>query len=68
MSTALLDSKQLRELSAGELHKKLDETRRELVGLRIQRANQQLKNLLKIRELRRMVARILTIVREKGDK
>lgn len=68
MSTILLNSTQLRELSVGELHKKLDETRRELVGLRIQRANQQLKNLLKIRELRRMVARVLTIVREKGDK
>lgn len=68
MSTTPLNSTQLRELSPGELQKKLDETRRELVGLRIQRANQQLKNLLKIRELRRMVARVLTIVREKGDK
>lgn len=56
---------ELRELGVADLRQKLAELRRELLTLRIQRANQQLKNPLKIRELRRTIARILTIIREK---
>ncbi|MDD4179095.1 MAG: 50S ribosomal protein L29 [Candidatus Margulisbacteria bacterium] len=56
---------EIRELSDQELQKKLGESRRELLTLRIQQANQQLKNPLKLREVRRGIARILTIIREK---
>lgn len=56
---------ELRQMSVGELQKKIGEVRRELLSLRLQRAGQQLKNLLKIRGLRREVARILTIINEK---
>jgi large subunit ribosomal protein L29 len=62
------DAKQLRELTVPELKKKAADLRRELLTLRIQRANQQLKNLLKLREVRREIARTLTIIREKGAK
>lgn len=56
---------QLRELSEKELIAKIGELRRELLSLRIQRANQQLKNPLKLRSVRRSIARMLTIVKEK---
>jgi len=58
----------LRELSAGELKKKLDDLRHDMVRNRVLRANQQLKNPLKLREVRRQIARVLTIIREKGEK
>jgi large subunit ribosomal protein L29 len=57
---------QLRELSVDELKKQLGELRRELLQLRLQRANQQLKNPLKLREVRHAVARTLTIIKEKS--
>jgi len=59
---------ELRELSVTELDKKVAELRRELLNLRVKRANQQLKNPLKLREVRREIARILTLIREKGEK
>jgi large subunit ribosomal protein L29 len=59
---------ELRELSNDELKKKLGDLRRELLTLRIKSANQQLKNPLKLREVRRTIARVLTIIREKGGK
>lgn len=58
---------ELRELSVSELRGKLRELRRELLSLRIQRVGQQLKNPLKLRVARRSIARILTILREKGE-
>jgi len=63
-----MKTSELRELSEAELRRKAAELRRELLNLRIQRANQQLKNPLKLRENRREIARILTLIREKGEK
>ena len=57
---------ELREMTAADLERKAQELRRELLTLRIQRANQQLKNPLKLRVVRREIARILTIMREKA--
>ncbi len=61
-----MKTSELRQLSLPELTKKVADLRRELLNLRFQRSGQQLKNLLKIRETRRMVARILTLIKEKG--
>lgn len=61
-----MKTKELRELSIEELNKKASELRWELVSTRIGRATQQLKNPLKLRHLRRDIARILTIINEKG--
>lgn len=55
----------LREMGESELRRKLAELRREYLDLRIKQASQQLKNPLKLREVRRDIARILTILREK---
>ena len=57
---------ELRELGIEELKKREDDLRRELMLSRIAKTNQQLKNPLKTRILRREIARILTIIREKG--
>ena len=57
---------ELRELGAEELKKKEKDLRHELFLARFSKANQQLKNPLKVRHLRRDIARVLTIVTEKG--
>jgi large subunit ribosomal protein L29 len=59
---------ELRELSVDELHKKEQDLRRELMLARFAQVNQQLKNPLKLRDLRRDIARILTIISQKGAK
>lgn len=60
-----MKTKEIRELGAAELQQKVGELRREYLNLRFQRANQQLKNPLKLREVRRQIARMLTIIKEK---
>ena len=57
----------LRELGIGELQKKADDLRHELLSARVAKANQQLKNPLKLRQLRRDIARVLTVLNEKGE-
>ncbi len=61
-----MKTSELRELGIEELKKKAEEIRRELLLARIAKANQQLKNPLKLRVFRREIARILTIIHEKG--
>jgi large subunit ribosomal protein L29 len=63
-----MKASELRELGVDELRKREGELRRELLTARIANANQQLKNPLKLRELRRDIARVLTLIREKGEK
>lgn len=63
-----MKNSELRELTVQELEKKAADLRRELLTLRIQRANQQLKNPLKLRESRRGIARVLTLLKEKKGK
>ncbi len=60
-----MKAKELRELTIDELKHKLDELRRELFNLRFQQTTHQLKNPSRIRVVRRDIARILTILREK---
>ncbi|MDI6731295.1 MAG: 50S ribosomal protein L29 [Candidatus Margulisbacteria bacterium] len=59
---------ELKELSADELNKKAGALNRELLSARIARVNQQLKNPLKLRELRRDIARVKTALKAKGVK
>ncbi len=60
-----MKSKDLRELTVEELNKKIDESKDELFKLRFQLATGQLDNPLKIREVRRKIARAKTILRER---
>jgi large subunit ribosomal protein L29 len=54
----------LREMGAAELRKKLDEAERELFSLRIKVSQQ--RNTSRIKELRRDVARIKTVLGHQG--
>ena len=60
-----MKTSELRELGVEELKKRESDLRKELLTARISKSNQQLKNLLKLREVRRDIARVLTIMNEK---
>lgn len=60
-----MDAAELRELGATDLLKKLDEAQKELFNLRLRVAGQTPK-ATKIRELRRTVAQLKTVLGEKG--
>jgi len=55
----------LRDLSNDELHGRLDDTREELMNLRFQQATGELTDFTRLRHNRRLVARLLTILRER---
>ena len=58
-------AKAMREMSVDEIHVRLAELREELFNLRFRNAMKQLDNPLKIREGKRELARLLTVLREK---
>jgi large subunit ribosomal protein L29 len=57
--------KELRELTDAELGKKLIDSKDELFKLRFQMATGQLDNPMKLQEVRRKIARVKTIIRER---
>jgi len=54
----------LRELNTEELEVKLGEAKEELFNLRFQLATNQLDNTARIRDVKKDIARILTVMRE----
>ncbi|NLL45654.1 MAG: 50S ribosomal protein L29 [Clostridiales bacterium] len=56
---------EVRGLSIQELNAKLGELKRDLFYLRMQHATNQLDNPIKIKEVKRNIARVQTIMREK---
>jgi large subunit ribosomal protein L29 len=60
-----MKSKEIRDLSVDQLKQQLISKEEELFNLKIQLATKQLENPMKIREARRNVARLKTILREK---
>ena len=61
----LLKIKELRELSNKELESKIRESKKELFNLRMKQSTGTLEKPSKIRELRKDVARMKTIIRER---
>jgi len=61
------DIKELRELTTEDLNKKELELREELFNLQMQRGTSQLENPKRIQSVKRDVARIQTIIREKSN-
>ena len=57
---------EVRVLSSEELKKQLDEAYRELFNLRFRLATKQLVNYQEIRNVRKRIARIKTIIRERA--
>ncbi|HHT37584.1 MAG: 50S ribosomal protein L29 [Candidatus Wallacebacter cryptica] len=60
-----MKAKELRELSAEELDKKLAELKEELFNLRFQLATGQLENPMRVRAVRKDIARVKTVMTER---
>ncbi|MHC2994282.1 MAG: 50S ribosomal protein L29 [Candidatus Atribacteria bacterium] len=59
-----MKSSELRDLSIEELQKKLVDFKEELFSLRFQMVTGQLGNSMRIKEVKRNIARVKTILRE----
>ena len=60
-----MDPKELRDLSIAELKDKHTQYKEELFNLRFQNAIGQLNNSGRIKEVKKTIARILTVITEK---
>ena len=60
-----MNIKEVREKSSDDLKKTLDEYKVELFDLRFQRATGSIENPMRIRELKKSIARILTVLNER---
>lgn len=56
-----MKAEELREQTDGELEKRLADLREELFNLRFQHATGQLENPIRLRDVRRDIARVLTV-------
>jgi len=56
---------EVRELDIDELEQRVAETRRELFNLRFQHATGQLENTGQLKEIRKNIARLLTVLNQK---
>lgn len=59
---------ELRDKSPDELLKKEQDLRKELFNLRFQKATGEIENPMRIRSLRKDIARVLTVLTEKQHK
>ncbi|MBI2503957.1 MAG: 50S ribosomal protein L29 [Candidatus Latescibacteria bacterium] len=57
---------ELREMSAEDLRRKVDELQEERFNLRFQKTLGQLTSPIRLRQLRRDIARVHTVLRERG--
>ena len=60
-----MKNSEIRELTNEEIIKKIDEYKEELFNLRFSQATGNLEKPSRIKELRKLVARIKTIIRER---
>jgi large subunit ribosomal protein L29 len=61
----MMQVKEVRELNNEQLAEKLIELKKDLFNLRLQLATNQLDNPVKIRETKKAIARIQTVLRER---
>lgn len=61
-----MSASELRDLTEAELNKRLQDARQELFNLRLQRAAGKLLNPARVAAVRRSVAQLLTVMRERG--
>lgn len=59
-------TQKIQQLSVEDLQKKLDSTRQNLFGLRINSASTQVKDYSQYKKLRKQAARILTVMQSKA--
>jgi large subunit ribosomal protein L29 len=60
-----MKSAEIRKLSTDQIQSRLDETREELMKLRFQQATGELVDYTRLRETRRLIARLETIINER---
>ncbi len=60
-----MQASEVREMNDAEIHSKLDGFHQELFNLRFQLATRKLKNHQRMKAVRRDLARLLTVVRER---
>jgi large subunit ribosomal protein L29 len=61
----MMTATELRELPDDELRQKLQESKEELFNLRFQVVTGQLDNPRRLKEVKREIARVLTVMRER---
>ena len=61
----MIKAKELKNLSVDALNKKLNELKKDLFMLRMQHATNQLDNPMQLATVKKDIARIKTIIREK---
>lgn len=61
-----MEAKELREMSAEDLAQKRTELREEIGHLKLKRATSRLENSMKLRQTKRDLARVETVLREKA--
>ena len=64
----MMKTTDIRKLSVEELTKTLDELKKDLFMLRMQHATNQLDNPMRIAAVKKDIARVKTIIREKETK
>ena len=60
-----MEAKELRELSTDDLTQKRNELREEIGHLKLKRATSRLENPMKLRQTKRDLARVETLLRER---
>ena len=60
-----MNIREIRDKSNDELLKVIDESKEELFDLRFQKATGQIENPMRMRELRKTIARIKTVLKER---
>ena len=63
-----MNVREIREKSNEDLLKTIDEYKEEFFDLRFKRATGQIENPMRIRELRKSIARIKTVLTERANK
>ena len=62
----MMSTNEIRDLNNSDVEKEIDVLKEELFNLRFQKATGQLENPLKIREVRKTIARIKTVITERN--
>ena len=62
-----MKASEIRELSVAELNEKLSDLKAELFNLRFQHAINQLENPMRLKAVKRDIARIKTVITEKEN-
>ena len=63
----MMKAKELKNLSVEELNKKLGDLKKDLFMLRMQHATNQLDNPMQLNAVKKDIARVKTIIREKTN-